>query len=275
MVQSILKDHRFRIVLFIFAFFTFWWVWIQLLVDKNTDTSIHYFAGGYGIVAFLGAVWGMRISHHWGFFKSLVGRAIAMFSIGLFLQEFGQLAYAYHIVVLHNEIPYPSIGDVGYFGSIFFYAYGVYLTAKASGIKVSMQSYGNKLQAILIPILILGYSYFLFLRDYSIDFSQPLTLFLDFGYPLGQAFYISLALLAFILTRNILGGIMKTRILFILFALLLQYLADFNFLFESSRETWVTAGYGDYLYLLSYFVMVVAILQFRMSSVKAKLNQEI
>lgn len=272
MVQTIFKDYRFRISVFFFSLYTAWWVYIQFYINKESSSVIHYFSGTYGVIAILGAYWGLRISQRWGSFKSLIGRAIAMFSIGIFLQEFGQLAYAYYIVVLKIETPYPSIGDIGYFGSIFFYLYGIYLVAKASGIKVSLHSYSSKMQAVIIPLSILTYSYFLFLRDYQLDWSNPLAIILDFGYPLGQACYISLALLAFILTRGILGGVMKVRILFILFALLLQFLADFNFLFESSHETWVTAGYGDYLYLCAYFIMVLSILQFRMSSVKSHLE---
>ena len=42
-----------------------------------------------------------------------------------------------------------------------------------------------------------------------------------------------------------------------------QYLADYNFLFQNSRGTWYNGGYGDYLYLLAYFLMSIGIIQLK------------
>jgi hypothetical protein len=48
----------------------------------------------------------------------------------------------------------------------------------------------------------------------------------------------------------------------ILVALLIQYIADYNFLHEAYYGTWVNGGYGDYIYLLSYFTMSFALINF-------------
>ena len=100
----------------------------------------------------------------------------------------------------------------------------------------------------------------MFLQKYEFDWGQPLKIFLDFGYPFGQAIYVSLALLTYTLSKSVLGGIMKKKILFILFAFLMQYVADYNFLFQSSRGTWANGGYGDFLYFLAYFLMTLGLL---------------
>lgn len=261
--MAYVRKHISTVPIVFLIVYSLWWLQIQTLPDKESNVIIHYFAGSYGLIAVWGALIGLHLAKRWGGLKSLVGKALTMFALGLLFQEFGQLAYAFYIVVLKIDIPYPSIGDVGYFGSIFFYLYGSYLIAKTSGINFSLKKIFNKFQIILIPTVILGYTYFLFLKDYQFDWSAKLMVFLDFGYPLGQSLYIAVALSTFILTKDFLGGIMRSRVVFILFALLLQYLADFNFLFESSRGTWTTAGYGDYLYLLAYFAMTMAILSFR------------
>lgn len=133
----------------------------------------------------------------------------------------------------------------------------------ASGGKVSLKSFKHQMIAIIIPLGMLLFSYMLFLRSYEIDFSQPIRLFLDFGYPLGQALYVSAAILTYTVSKNILGGIMRKKIIFIIIAFIAQYAADFNFLYQSSRGTWYNGGYGDYLYLVAYFIMVLGILQFR------------
>lgn len=264
-------DKKVAILIAVFLFFTVWWLAIQLPIASR-DVLNKYFGVFYGLVALLGAIWSFIIQKQWGGKKSLMGRAILMFSLGLFLQEFGQLTYFYYFFIRHIEVPYPSIGDIGYFGSIPLYIYGTILLSKAAGVKVSLASFKNKLQAIVIPIIILGYSYFVFLQGYEFDWSHPLTIFLDFGYPLGQAIYVSVAILAVLLTRGVLGGVMKYRILFILFALLIQYVSDFTFLYQVSKEIWTAGGINDYMYLVSYFVMTLALLQLRVTRIRAKLS---
>jgi hypothetical protein len=92
--------------------------------------------------------------------------------------------------------------------------------------------------------------------------TKPLVVFLDFGYPLGQAIYISLAVLTYLLSRSVLGGIMKMRILFILFALVIQYMSDYTFLYQASRGVWHAGGINDFLYITAYFIMALSLLQF-------------
>lgn len=221
-----------------------------------------YFGIFYGIVALWGGIWGIFISRQWGGFRSLMGRAILMFSIGLLLQEFGQCAYTFYIFVLNVDVPYPSIGDIGFFGTIPFYIYGAYLLAKVAGVKVSLRSYSSKLQAIIIPLIMLFLAYGLFVQHYglsSVDFSKPLETFLNFGYPFGQAIYLSIAILTFSLTRNILGGIMKSKILFIIVAFGAQFFADYAFIFFS--DNYFPGSILDYLYAGAYFLMAVGIFQ--------------
>lgn len=213
----------------------------------------------------------MKASMEWGGMKSLFGKAILMFSIGLFLQEFGQLAYSYYANILHIEIPYPSIGDLGYFGSIPFYAYGAWLLARTSGIKFQVQSTLDRLKVLFFPIALLVGSYVLFLRGYEFDWSNPLVVFLDFGYPLGQAIYISIAILTYVMCRKMLGGIMRSRIILVLIAFLLQYVADFTFLYQNSTGTWSGGRINDYMYLVAYTAMTIAVLELR--HVIAKLRQ--
>lgn len=262
MLSQLLKDKKSIIFLLLFIVFSTWWVLIQLDVLDTTGGMLDWFAGTYGVVALLGGFIGLNISRKWGSGKSVIGRAILIFSIGLLLQEFGQLVYAYYAIVSKNEIPYPSLGDIGYFGSVLFYIYGAYLLAHAAGTKFSLNRLGNKLLALLIPAALLVSSYLFFLKGYEFDWSQPVTIFLDFGYPFGQAIYIAIAIVAFLLSRKLLGGVMRSRILLIILALVAQYAADFNFLFQANRETWSTAAYGDYLYLVSYLIMSLALISF-------------
>lgn len=226
------------------------------------DPSNQLFAAAYGIVALVGGIFGLRASRKWGGTKSLVGKALIFFGLGLLAQEFGQLAYSFYIYALEAEVPYPSIGDVGYFGSVLLYIYGAYLLAKAAGVKFSLKNITNKLVAIIIPAVILIISYSVFLRAYEFDFSVPLTIFLDFGYPLGQAIYIAIAVLTYMLSRRFLGGVMRPAILLLIFALFVQYVADFTFLYGLQHEAIYPGGWNDYLYFVAYTIMGYALLNF-------------
>lgn len=221
------------------------------------------FGSIYGVMALWGGIWGLSFAGKWGFVKSIMGKAMIFFSLGLFAQVFGQITYAYYSFFRNVDIPYPSLGDIGYFGSIPLYIYGVILLAEASGVHLSLKSAVSKAQAIIIPLIMLGVGYFLFLQDYSIDGTDTLRVLLDFGYPLGQAIYIAIAILTYSLTRGMLGGIMKSKILLFLIALVVQFLADYVFLFQAYYQTWSVGGWNDYMYLLSYFLMTMALLQLK------------
>lgn len=263
-------------VLFFIALLVFWLLLQFGIFDGITlfDHSIHKFFGAiYGIMALWGGVWGIVYSQKWGGFKSLMGKAILMFSLGLLAQEFGQVSLSYIDYVMRIQGAYPSIGDLGFFGSIPLYIYGVFLLAKASGVKIQLRAFEQKVIALIIPAVILSVGYFLFLQGYTFDWSNPIKIFLDFGYPLLQAVYISLAILTYLLSKGILGGVMKNRILFILFALSIQFFSDYTFLYQSSKGTWSAGGINDFMYLTAYFIMTLALLQLKTAYSKLQDNR--
>jgi len=243
----------------LFFILSAWWVIIALVWRNESVQANLTWAASYQLMAVLGVIFGLAVAKSWGGFKSILGKTVIFFCIGLLLQIFGQTIYSFYNLFLKVEIPYPSLADLGYFLSIPFYAYATVLLAKASGAGLSLKFVRKKIQAVVIPVLALTASYLVFLKGYEFDWSSPVRVFLDFGYPLGQAFYVSLALLVFILSKDYLGGLMRPRVLIILFALAIQYIADYNFLLQAHNGTWVNGGYGDYIYLISYFIMTIAL----------------
>lgn len=260
MLETLKKEWEAKIILGLFLLYVAWWVYMQVALPHDHILYALY-GQSYGVIALVGGIWGLFVARKWGGFKSVMGKAIIMFSLGLFAQEFGQMAYTYYIFIEHIEIPYPSIGDIGFFGTIPFYIYGAYLLAKASGVKISLRSFGNKLQAILIPVVMVGVSYILFLRNYQLDFSHPLKSFLDFGYPLGQAIYVSIAIFTYVATRKLLGGIMRPKILVILFAFVAQFLSDYSFIYF--QDKYYPGHFIDLVYTASYMIMAIGILELK------------
>lgn len=250
-----------EIAILIFSVLFIWWIALHFLISGVGPGSDAFLLWGasYQVIAWYGAIIGFFIARRWGGMKSYVGRAITAFALGLLFQSFGQTAYTWYIYVLQIPIPYPSIGDLGFFGSIPFYFYGAFMLARASGAKVSIQSYSNKIQTFIIPVALLAFSYYMFLRDYQLDAAQPLKTFLDFGYPLGQAIYVSMAILAFVLSRKLLGGIMRLPVLLFIVALIAQYFCDSTFLYEAAQGAYYPANINDLMYFISYLLMAISI----------------
>ncbi len=260
--NTLKKEISAKIALAIFILFSAFWLGITLFLQPGS--SYHeLFAETYWVMALWGGFWGLSISHKWGGIRSVMGKATLFFSLGLLAQVFGQIAYAYYYYYLKIEAPFPSIGDIGYFGSIPLYIYAIIQLALASGVHVNLRSIQGKLKAFFLPTIGLVASYAIFLRGYEFNWSAPLKIFLDFGYPLGQAIYISLAVLTYLFSVKTLGGIMKTKVRLILLALVIQYIADYTFLYWTSQGTWYASGVNDYIYLVSYFVMTLALIQLK------------
>lgn len=262
-----IKNHTFdfplTISISLFLVLTIYWIITQFVPSLNTHHQIYSFSTIYGIEAVCGTFFGLLIAKQWGGMKSTIGMAIIMFSLGLFAQEFGQLVYSYYYIVLHlQSADYPSLGDIGFFGSIPLYCAGIILLGKAAGAKGKLKSFKLTTLSLGITLLMLIVGYVLFLQKYTFDWSNPIKIFLDFGYPLGEAIYISLAISTYFLSRGVLGGIMKNKILFILFALLIQFLADYVFLYQTNNNTWIDGGINDFMYLIAYFLMSLGLIQF-------------
>lgn len=262
MQEVIIHEWKTRVVLIFFIVMSVWWG--LLFISHSEGFYNLLFAAIYGLVCLWGSYWGLRSAQRWGGFSSVIGRALIVLSLGLFLQEFGQLVFSYYNIFLNIEVPYPSLADVGFFGSVLLYIYGIFLLARASGTKFSLQQTSNKIQVVAIPLILIGLAYFFFLKGHTYEWSNLFKIILDVGYPVGEAIYISIALLTLSLSRKLLGGIMRGSILFIIVAFCFQFLADFNFLYQNSHDTWMNGGYGDYLYFIAYLLMTLGLIKMRL-----------
>lgn len=257
----------------LFALFTGWWVVLNYIIEPS-DNALEIFSGTYGVLALVGSIYGFKIAKSWGGRKSAVGRSLLLFSLGLLAQVFGQISYSAYTFLFDKEIPYPSIGDVGYMGSVILYIFGTIALVRSVTSKHVLSSYSGRLKAFFIPVALLIFSYVEFLRNYDYSNFDALTTALDFGYPFGQAIYVSLAILAYTLSRKYLGGAMRSAVRLLIIALLIQYIADFTFLYQTNNETWTTAGINDYFYALSYLFMTGALLSFGKAYAKLSTNSD-
>jgi hypothetical protein len=261
--MHILKDKLQIFITIIFLSFAGWQLSFQSVV-RAQGLSVQWFGGTYGVVALIGACIGFFTAHKWGGFKTVLGKALMLFSLGLLAQELGQLIYTYYVYGAKTGIPYPSVGDIAYFGSVILYILAAVFLGKAAGVKFSLQRNVYKVVAIVIPAALLITSYAILLHHHQYDTHKPLTVLLDFGYPMGQATYISFAITAYLLSRRLLGGIMRAGISLIILALVVQYVSDFTFVYQNSHNLYVPGKFDDFFYLLAYFAMATALNKFRL-----------
>jgi hypothetical protein len=250
-----------KTLFFIFGILVIWWIFLQASQFGAYSIQNQIFSSTYGVLALMGGVFGFWLSKKWGGIRSVMGKALFFFSLGLLGQFLGQLTYSAYVYYFKIEVPYPSLGDIPYFSTIVFYIFGLIHLARASGVLFNLRKIKYKVIAVIIPLGLLSVSYFLFLKGYEFDWGSPVKVFLDFGYPLGDAVYVGLALLVFFSSHGLLGGIMKSKIRLLIFALSLQFIGDFSFLYLSYYSTVTPAGINDFIVMVAYFFMNIALIQ--------------
>lgn len=249
-------------ILLLYGVLVLWFCRLNSLNLFNTTES-YYFNWFYGFIGLSGAFYGLYISvKKWGGGRSLLGRGLIWLPIGLLSQYMGVQLWFYYNVIAQVEVPYPSLADFGFFGLIPAYTMGAYMFAKASGATFSLRTPVGKVLAMIIPLAALSLSYVLFLKGVGFDLNQPLKTFLDFAYPLGEIMPVSIALFTLTLSRGLLGGKMRSRILFLILAFSAQFLTEYLFLYAAGAGTYVNGGFNDLMYGTSYMLMSLALISF-------------
>lgn len=249
-----------QFTLVFFVLLTIWWLY--MLVNDITDgLGTTWFLLVYPLPTLYGGIYGLMVAKKWGGAGSVFGSSILFFALGFLAQTCGQYLYNYYQIYLGIDVPYPSIGDFFYFASVLLYLVGAYQLAQVSGIRLTLKTMQGKVKAFVIPFLVLLLSYLVLLQGYEADWSDKVIVFLDFGYPIGQALYLSIALLALLISKDILGGMMRKPIMLLIVALMVQFVADFYFSYEASREVvaYYPGGITDYIFALAYFFMTFAL----------------
>jgi hypothetical protein len=263
MFVNLLKSKITYLLLFTYALFVFWWGFLYLKGQQEGKLNLSY-GLAYALVAVAGGINGLLVAKKWGGFKSEVGRGLSFFSIGLLSLAFGQLVFSYYNFVSNVEVPFPSLADVGYTSIIVFYILGGLALAKAAGSKFRLKTLTGKLFVLFIPLVMLSLSYFVLLRDVDVEGLGQLAKLLSFGTPLAQAVYISIALATYQLSRKLLGGVMRKRIMFLIVALVAEYVAEFTFFYQANRGTYYNGGIDDLLFATAIIVMILGIHSFKL-----------
>jgi hypothetical protein len=164
----------------IYAVFVVFWAYIAVKGLQGNHSIAEIFSGLYGLMALFGGIFGLIVGRKFGGFKSYIGATVMFVSLGLLAQEAGQLTYSAYTQILKVEVPYPSWGDVGYFGSVILYIMAAFYAVKSVKTKVALSSAFNRILVIAVPVLLLVSSYAFFLKDYKYQAGHLLSTVLRF-----------------------------------------------------------------------------------------------
>lgn len=244
--------------------------WLGIQLSNITDLPVNlYYSVAITLVAFAGGVMGIFLSKKWGGGKSAVGKAILLISLGNTIWSIGSFIWSFYNLALHQEVPYPSLADIGYISAIPLWTVGIFYLSKATGARVSLRRIGGRILLVLLPIIATIASYYLLFviaRGSSFDWEGGvLKVFFDLAYPTGDWIILTFAFLIWGLSLKYLGGQYRWTVFIILLGFLTMFLADFSFSYTTTVGTYYNGSYPDFLFALAMFLLGFGINSFSIS----------
>jgi hypothetical protein len=269
--------HFNKIQKFLFGYFvvlTVYWVWLQSTGYRDTNWN-YFYSFAFSLMPLLGGVLGMVRANIWGRTRSALGRAVTVFSAGLFAWGLGSMVWAYYNFIVGEAAPYPSVADVGYIVAAVMWVLGAFYLSKASGARFGLRRTLPKVFALGLAVIIVGMSYYLLIevaRDGVLlsEGTGALKAFLDVAYPVGDIVILASSLIIFGLSFKFLGGYYKNSIIVWLVGIAAMYFADFIFSYTTTTGSFYVGNWGDLVFALATGLMTFGVLGFTTRPLAAK-----
>lgn len=245
-----------------------WLLWLVLFLTGTKDGFYNYlYSFLFGLTPLIGGAVAMGSARTWGGLKTAIGKAVFFVGLGVFLWGCGEMIWSYYNFVLNTPAPYPSLADLGFAPSIFFYGLGAFYFSKVTGAKFGLRNGVAKVFVTLAPIAIFIISYHLLVTVARGGVLVPegegvLKTILDLAYPLGDFLALSIAIIISGLSFHYLGGRYKYDILAILLGLLVMFFGDMAFSYATTVGSYYNANWGDLLLATGTFLLTFGVLGF-------------
>jgi len=242
--------------------------WIVLFATDTTSGFYNYlYSFLFGLIPFFGGLAAISSSPQWGGFKSAVGKAVFFIGFGIFLWGCGENIWSYYNFFLGVPAPYPSLADLGFAPSIFFYGLGAIYLSKATGAKFGLRNPFAKFFVVVAPVMIAVFSYYILVVVARGGVVVPpgetaLKAVLDIAYPLGDFVGLTISVIVSGLSFKYLGGKYIVDIVAILGGLGVMFVADTIFSYTTTVGTYYNADFGDLILTLGTFLLTFGVLGF-------------
>jgi hypothetical protein len=256
-----------KLTAFYFLLMVVFWAILFFSHTKSGNANF-WFSFLFGLIPLLGGIVGMFKAKIWGGLKSALGKAVFFISLGLFLWGLGETIWSYYNFIRHVPAPYPSLADIGFAPSIFFWILGTLFLAKATGALFALKkSHWAKVFVILVPILLLIPSYYIQIKLARGGVLIPqgeteLKVILDIAYPFGDFLALLFAAVVYGLSYKYFGGLYRRAVSFILAGLGVMFFADSVFSYATTKGTYYNGDWGDMLLATGLFLITFGVLAF-------------
>lgn len=255
-----------KICLVFLIFLIIFWGFLYLSGAKEGFGNFLY-SFLFGLIPFFGGIVAMFNAKYWGGLKSSVGKAVFFIGLGLFCWGFGENIWSYYNFFKGIAAPYPSIADLGFAPSIFFYGLGVFYLSGATGAKFGLRSNLAKVVVAVAIFLILAASYYLLVVVARGGVLIPsggdlIKTTLDIAYPIGDFVALMLAVIISGLSFKYLGGKYLYDIISILLGLFVMFVGDTIFSYTTTVGTYYNANFGDLILTIGLFLLTFGVLGF-------------
>lgn len=241
-------------------------LWLGLFGTNTTEGFYNYlYSFLFGLTPLIAGIIALFSARNWGGLKTAIGKAVFFIGLGIFFWGCGELIWSYYNFFLGVPAPYPSLADLGFAPSIFFYGLGSFYLSRVTGAKFGLRNKLAKFFVVIAPLVILAFSYYVLVilaRGGVIvpEGESMLKIILDIAYPLGDFLALAIAVIISGLSFRYLGGRYTWDIIAILLGLGVMFVADSVFSYTTTVGTYYNANAGDLLlatgtFLLSYGVL--------------------
>lgn len=242
--------------------------WIILHLNHQTGGFYNIlYSFLFSLTPLIGGIIGMFGSRKWGGLKSSLGKGIFFISFGIFLWGSGSMVWSYYNFFVNEPMPYPSLADIGFAPSIFFYGLGTFYLSKVTGAKFGLRNKLDKTFMIIAPFVILAFSYYILVVVARGGVLVPqgetfLKAVLDIAYPLGDFVGLTVAVIVSGLSFRYMGGRYLMDIIAVLVGLCIMFIADTVFSYTTTVGSFYDGDFGDLILTIGLFLLSFGVLGF-------------
>lgn len=254
-----------KIIIALYAIIVLFWIVLEIITKYSfvtSDTLLnlqHFTQIPLAILPFVGGVIGLSNAHKWGGRKSIMGRSTLALALGLIAWSGGMIIWNYYLFFTTISVPYPSMADAIFVLSWPLWTYGILQLSKAIGIKFAFRKIGKSFFVIPLILILISIYLLVYVARGGITYENPLKLFFDLFYPLGDIVILSVTASIYVLLRKYLGGVYKLPTLMLIVGFVLNYISDFVFSYTTTKGTYFNGHYVDFLFTTTMFVLSVGL----------------
>ena len=242
--------------------------WFILLLSQQTDGFYNYlFSCLTNLIPMAGGIAAMVGVGSWTEEKGLIRKGMFFVGLGLVLYACGGFIWAYYNFFMNAAAPYPSVADLGFAPSEFFYCVGAVYLARAASADMGMQNKNSKWLVTLIALGMFVFTYYILVivarHGVLVQSQDPaIKTFLDLAYPFGDFLAITISVSLSAIYLKYLGTRYRISMIAVIAGLTTLFAADSMFSYMTNQNTYYNGNSADLLFLLGLFLLSVGILGF-------------